>query len=251
MAKLYSLGFDSAELGWFYDQILPRTWGEHELSKNAGFVQALFGTPWKPQAGWGKALFDSALESQPCISEPPGFGILHPGSRWATKRWDKYPELLEALLSNSARLSPWNRLRWVITGDSEDQNLFGGHFARFEGNPRVDVRLGRVSLREFLGLCRRASLMMTNDSFPTHVAGCFDVPCLTVFGPTVPAQGFGPSSTQSAVVERTELGCRPCGAHGHRRCPLSHFGCMKQISVDQVLSVLETLPIQGQNGTGP
>jgi heptosyltransferase II len=46
-----------------------------------------------------------------------------------------------------------------------------------------------------------------------------------------------------------ELSCRPCGAHGHRECPLGTHDCMKKVtsevvarSAKELLNQKEALP---------
>lgn len=36
------------------------------------------------------------------------------------------------------------------------------------------------------------------------------------------------------ILEIEGLPCRPCGKHGHMRCPDTHFKCMKEIKPDYV-----------------
>jgi ADP-heptose:LPS heptosyltransferase len=50
---------------------------------------------------------------------------------------------------------------------------------------------GRLSLLASAELIRRARLLVTNDSAPLHLASAVGTPTLAVFGPTVPAFGFG------------------------------------------------------------
>ncbi|MGH7667896.1 MAG: glycosyltransferase family 9 protein, partial [Gemmatimonadaceae bacterium] len=50
----------------------------------------------------------------------------------------------------------------------------------------------------------------------------------TLFGPTVPALGFGPLAPGSIVIEHAFLDCRPCRTHGSATCPLGHWKCMRE-----------------------
>jgi heptosyltransferase-2 len=59
-------------------------------------------------------------------------------------------------------------------------------------------------------------------------------PTLTVFGPTVPAFGFGPLAPGSAAAGVPDLACRPCDPHGPRVCPLGHWRCMREQGPDAV-----------------
>ena len=67
-----------------------------------------------------------------------------------------------------------------------------------------------------------------------HLASLQHVPVVALFGPTVPEFGFAPFGPNVQVIERANLACRPCSAHGSERCPLGTHVCMTKISVDTV-----------------
>ena len=76
---------------------------------------------------------------------------------------------------------------------------------------------------------RRSRLLVTTDSGPRHFAAAFDVPCLTLFGPTHIAwsETFHPQ----AVHLQLKVDCGPCQ---QRACPLGHHRCMRDLSVEHV-----------------
>jgi heptosyltransferase-2 len=59
-------------------------------------------------------------------------------------------------------------------------------------------------------------------------------PTVAIFGPTVPAFGFGPLAPHSTIVENAGLDCRPCDKHGPPACPLQHWKCMRDVTVGDV-----------------
>ncbi|MDQ3137884.1 MAG: hypothetical protein M3Q93_09910, partial [Gemmatimonadota bacterium] len=87
-----------------------------------------------------------------------------------------------------------------------------------------------------------AAVLVTNDSAPLHLATATGTPIVAVFGPTVPAFGFGPRGERDRVVEHPSLPCRPCSAHGPVRCPLGHHRCMRDLSVEQVAEAVAAVP---------
>jgi heptosyltransferase-2 len=68
-----------------------------------------------------------------------------------------------------------------------------------------------------------------------------NTPTVAVFGPTVPAFGFGPLAERAAVAEIAGLDCRPCDRHGPRRCPLGHWRCMREITAGDVAALARAL----------
>jgi heptosyltransferase-2 len=72
-----------------------------------------------------------------------------------------------------------------------------------------------------------------------HLAATSETPSVVIFGPTILEFGFRPWQDRVFVVETHGLACRPCGKHGHKKCPIGTHICMKQISKDEVLEKLQ------------
>jgi heptosyltransferase-2 len=87
---------------------------------------------------------------------------------------------------------------------------------------------------------RRADLMITTDSGPRHFAAAFDVPVITLFGPTHMA--WSETYFAKAVHLQKKVPCGPCQL---RECPLDHR-CMRDLSPDGVfdaaLDLLQRFP---------
>ncbi len=158
-----------------------------------------------------------------------GFIALAPGSIWATKRWPYYGEL-------AARLEK----PVVVIGGPEDRDL-AESLVRAAGPGRAHNAAGQLPLRVSAALLESAAVLVTNDSAPLHLATATGTPIVAVFGPTVPAFGFGPRGLRDRVVEHPGLACRPCSKHGPQRCPLGHHRCMTEISVEMVLEAIRGL----------
>lgn len=106
-------------------------------------------------------------------------------------------------------------------------------------HPNTFVKAGDFSYLESAALMKNALMNFTNDSAPLHFASAMDAPVTAVFCSTVPAFGFGPLSSNSCIVETSEmLACRPCGLHGKNACPAGHFRCAA-IAVEQLLCKLK------------
>ena len=154
-----------------------------------------------------------------------GFVALAPGSIWGTKRWAGYPELAAALDAPV-----------VVLGGRDDAALADQVVAAAPG--RAYSAAGTLGLRTSAALIARAGVLVTNDSAPLHLATAVGTPVVAIFGPTVPAFGFGPRGPRDAVVEHPSLACRPCSAHGPQVCPLGHHRCMRELSVASVLAAV-------------
>jgi len=162
---------------------------------------------------------------------PGPFIAVAPGSVWATKRWPDFPSLV-ASLSNGYGI--------VVVGGADDRALAGDIVTA--APDRVLDATGQLSLLASAELIRRAAAIVTNDSLPQHLASAMGTPTVTLYGPTLPAFGFGPLAPMRAIVEHPPgLECRPCSAHGPQVCPRGHFRCMREISVLTVADALTPL----------
>lgn len=158
--------------------------------------------------------------------------MIFPGSVWATKMWSEngFVEIGQYLQNKNFQV--------FIMGGPGEEAL--GERIR-QQIPNSISLVGKTSIYESAILLVRSKLMIGNDSASTHLACCAGIPTISIFGPTVLEFGFRPWSNQSYVVEKEGLLCRPCGPHGHRKCPLGTHECMKNISAESVKKICDTI----------
>jgi heptosyltransferase II len=143
------------------------------------------------------------------------YAVLCPGAEYGpAKRWPYFRELAE-------RMS----MPCVILGSASDREAAAGI-------PGKDLA-GRTTLDEAIRLIAGAAVVVSNDSGLMHVAAALGRPQVALFGSSSPQHT--PPASANARVLWLRLECSPCFA---RECPLGHFRCMKEISVDHVLKVL-------------
>lgn len=166
------------------------------------------------------------------------FYVLFPGSVWETKKWpeDKWVDLARLLSQNKTV---------VLCGGKDEFPICEKIRLALKNTPYpVLNNAGFLSLIEVMQFLTHARAVISNDSAGSHMAALADRPTLVVYGPTVPEFGYRPWSSVSAFAQIEDLSCRPCGPHGHRRCPLETHECMKSLSTQRVmkaLTLLETL----------
>ncbi len=154
----------------------------------------------------------------PLDGEP--FAVLLPGTNWATKRWpaERFAEL-------AIMLERQRGLRIVIAGGGDASEAAG--IVRSKLPSALDLS-GRTGIRQLVALLKTASLAVTNDSGPMHIAAALGTPLVSLFGPTSPSR-TGPYGRAGSVV-RLEIPCSPCYS---RRC--SHQSCLRLLPAAQVL----------------
>ena len=142
--------------------------------------------------------------------------VLCPGAEYGpAKRWPYFTELAERL-----------DLPVVLLGSANDQEAA----AAVPGRNLV----GKTSLDEAIQLIAGAAAVVSNDSGLMHVAAALGRPQVALFGSSSPEHT--PPASASARVLWLRLECSPCF---ERECPLGHFRCMKEITVEQVLAAME------------
>jgi heptosyltransferase II len=154
--------------------------------------------------------------------------FIAPGSVWNTKRWKK-----EGFVEVAQKLSRNNKV--IFIGSPEERELCKEISREVDGSLNL---AGKTSLLELLILLSRGKLLISNDSGAMHMGSVAELPTLAIFGPTVLDLGYQPWQEKAVVVENKELKCRPCGKHGHQKCPLGTHECMKSISAEIVLKNL-------------
>jgi heptosyltransferase-2 len=205
--------------------------GTHEVSRNLRLLEVEF--PDVEQASAVPRLYptpadEAAAAPYAAMGE---YVCLAPTSVWFTKQYpeEKWLELLAALPAS---------LPVYLLGGPPDTAACE-RLAQAAARPGLVNLSGKLSLLGSAALMRGAVLNYVNDSAPLHLCSAVDAPVCAIFCSTVPAFGFGPLSTFSRIVEHPgPLACRPCGLHGHAKCPLGHFRCAHEIATPQLLAVL-------------
>lgn len=225
-------GFREAAGALLFNHRVSREGFEFEADKNLALISA-----WSGLKGFSRypRLRASAADQAAAAALLEGnekFIAMAPSSVWATKRWpaEKFGALAERLWREKG-------LRTVVVGSDapEDQAAAAGLVAA-AGEARPLNLCGKTSLGGLKSVLSRAELVVSNDSSPLHMAIAAERPVVGVFGPTTRELGFFPLAPEgkAAVAEVAGLSCRPCGKHGHDRCPLGHFRCMLELREDQV-----------------
>jgi heptosyltransferase II len=167
--------------------------------------------------------------------------LLNPGAQFgAAKCW--LPENFAALadrfveeLGASILISAAPRERRIV-----DEIL------RLMKNPAVDLLALGSELGALKEIVRRCDLMITNDTGPRHIAAAFDVPVVTIFGPTHPEWTEIYFARERKVA--VKVFCGPCQK---KICPLDHR-CMTRITPAMVFdTAISLLPQRDDVASAP
>ncbi|QDU81216.1 ADP-heptose--LPS heptosyltransferase 2 [Polystyrenella longa] len=165
-----------------------------------------------------------------CINSGGAFG--------AAKDWPKeyFAELARKLAVEQ------NKTILVLCGPSEVDNA--REIVRQADHPQVITLAGeKLSLGLTKAAIRESELLITTDSGPRHFAQPFNVPVVSLYGPTHIA--WSDTYYDKGINLQKEVDCGPCQK---RDCPLGHHRCMTGMKVETVYQTVVSLWEQGQSG---
>lgn len=175
----------------------------------------------------------AAAEAEAALAHPDLTGrplaLLLPGTAWETKHWrvEGFAAIGRHLLDRGFGVA--------LAGAGGDRKRCAAVASACPG--AVDLG-GRTGLAGLAALLRRASICVTNDSGPMHLAVALGIPVVSAFGPTSPLR-TGPYRRPEAVV-RVDVPCSPCYIRTLRRCPYEHR-CMTSLTAAMMIERLEAV----------
>jgi lipopolysaccharide heptosyltransferase I len=153
------------------------------------------------------------------------YALLNPGAAWPNKRWP--PARLAAI---AVQLRERHGLMSVVLWGPGEDALAAEVVAAASG---AAVLSPRTTIVDLVALARRAALMVSGDTGPTHIAAALGTPIVGIYGPTRPARN-GPMSPLDITVSRDTI----CQCHHLRRCRLDRM-CLLDIEVAEVAAAVE------------
>ncbi|MEU0025731.1 glycosyltransferase family 9 protein [Streptomyces sp. NPDC006335] len=155
----------------------PPVWrpDQHERERWCGFLAA-FGVAADPG--------DLRLPPPDTPSPAPGAVVVHPGAESASRRWpaDRFARLVRRLRTAGHQV--------VLTGGPGEDAVVLEVAAR-AGLPERYVLRGGLRFGELSALIAHATLVVSGDTGPAHLATAHATPSVTLFGP-VPPHLWGP-----------------------------------------------------------
>jgi ADP-heptose:LPS heptosyltransferase len=118
-----------------------------------------------------------------------------------------------------------------LIGNKQESNYVSEIYTSFQTNEFVVNTAGNLNLNELVALLKQATLIITNDTGPLHLALALRKSTIGLFGPCSPEQ-YGQMETCLPVYQNVY--CSPC-VHEFINPPCAGDNqCMKQIEVSKV-----------------
>ena len=143
---------------------------------------------------------------------------------------------------------PIEKLKEIIQGIKLPVILIGGPEDTVLGDQLCDAvqredvfnLCGKHSIVGSASILQQSAKVVTNDTGMMHIASCFDVEIISIWGNTVPSLGmyaYRPKNKSSySLHEVAGLNCRPCSKIGFAECPKGHFDCMQKQNSEEIVS---------------
>jgi len=224
----YTVGFKKNPLSLFFTKKYRHKLGDgtHETERNNELIKDFTDNPIDRPS-----LYTNDHDKKVLQYQKVSYICIAPTSIWYTKqlKLDKWVEFID-------RIDP--KYHIYLLGGAGDVTMCNKIVSTVD-HPLIVSLAGKLSLLESAALQKKAVMNYVNDSAPLHLATAVNAPVVAVYCSTVPEFGFGPLSDVSKIVQTNEnLSCRPCGLHGHTKCPQGHFDCANTINTKEMVAIL-------------
>ncbi|MEO7916713.1 MAG: glycosyltransferase family 9 protein [Dokdonella sp.] len=216
-------------------RIPPRT-GQHVLDALGSFVEPLGLT--QGSVRWEIPIPDSAHEfAEQHLPEMQPTLLVSPCSSHALRNWR--PERYAAAMDHAAQVLGWRVV--LCGGPSAYEREFGDAVLTACKQAPLDL-IGKDTLKQLLALLQRATLVLSPDSGPMHLANAVGTPVLGLHAATNPNRS-GPYSDRQWCVDRYDAAARQFRGKPATELQwgtrIQHEGVMDLIEVDAVIERLD------------
>ncbi len=225
-----TIGFDKNPFSLFFTKRIKHIFSKgdlalHEVERNFQLLEIKEDVKASNPKLYPSLIDQAAIAAY--TNEP--FVCIAPASVWFTKQFpvSKWISFLQVLPK---------KYTIYLLGAPSDNALCKEIANALSDHPCI-ILAGKLTFLESAALMEKAVMNFVNDSAPMHFASAVNAPVTAIYCSTIPAFGYGPLSSNSHIVEIKEpLSCRPCGIHGKKACPETHFNCAMKITNDQLLA---------------
>ncbi len=233
LGVMESYGFSTSSMKHVYKHLIDYIPNHHEVQRNLDLID--FNEDWKinPEINISEETKEkiNLFINENNLGE--NIAVIAPGSIWETKKYpaEYFEEVIRYLQKNSFNI--------VLIGSDKDKPFCDRLVKKF--SDKIISSAGMFSIIETIELLKRTKVLISNDSAPTHFGMCSDIPVLTLYCSTIPEFGFYPYNKKSAYINLNDLKCKPCGIHGHEKCPINTFACGYELEPQIVIKKLKEM----------
>ncbi len=228
------ISFDTASLSFLYTEKDVYRKDYHEVKRNLSLISS-----GKELEQWKRiprvVIPDTDRETVASIlnnNSLKRLALIAPGSVWETKKYpaEYFREIAKYFIDKGFFVG--------LIGGKEDAELC--REISDPGSVKILNFCGKFTIPQSVELMKKAEILITNDSAPTHLGVIAGTKVLTIYTSTVPEFGFYPYNEGSSYVS-LDMDCKPCGIHGKTKCPLGHFNCGNNLKPETVIKKAEEM----------
>ena len=158
------------------------------------------------------------------------FVVVHTSGNWDLKRWPQqnWAQLIRILTQDL-------RIKVVISEGPNELNWANVIATQSQANPIVLA--GQTNLQQLMALLERATLVISADSGPLHIASCVSQNIVGIYGPTMPST-TGPRGKAKVNILHKDVGCNRASCY-YSACPDNV--CMKAVTISDVVDCVREL----------
>jgi ADP-heptose:LPS heptosyltransferase len=153
--------------------------------------------------------------------------VVHPGASVPARAWSaqRAAALVELLASDDRRV--------VVTGGPAERSLT----AEVAGSRGLDLG-GTLDLAGLAGVVAGASVVVSGNTGPAHLAAAVGTPVVSVFAPVVSAEQWRPWRVPTVLLGDQTIPCAGCRA---RVCPFLGQPCLAAVTPTVVAAAVRAL----------
>lgn len=219
-----TVGFAKAQVreaaaAWFYSETRSAPSTGHVIEKNLSMVGV-------DDAGETGVELNLPPVAHPAAALPQAgaYVAMNPGAGWPNKQWPA-----ERFGAVARSLHERFRIETLVLWGPGEEALADRVVECSHGTAR---RAPRTTAVELFALLQQATVLISGDTGPLHMAAVVRTPVVALFGPTSPARN-GPYRTKSQSLSQFER----CECPYERRCH-RRSACIDDIGVDAVVEAV-------------
>ena len=159
--------------------------------------------------------------------------VVAPMTTWTSRVWpaENYVRLSDALMRSG------HAVLLISSPASQEQEAVRAIASQVQVPPML--ALGSLSFRQMAALLARASLVISGDTSPMHIAAAVGTPYLAIFGPT-PVPGRAPLAGRGLPLAHA-VPCGPCDRAVCTQAGKDYLRCLWLVTVEEALAAAEKL----------
>jgi lipopolysaccharide heptosyltransferase II len=213
----------------------PQQGTRHEVERQLALVAHVGAETEDQRMRFNVSPEDRARLRQHGLALDAPYFVIHPGASAASRR---YP--IERFAQVAASLASLISHPIYVTG-GRDEAALSAHLSA--AHPNVFDLAGTLDLGELAALIQDASVLISNNSGPVHLASALGTPVVDLYALTNPQHM--PWQTSNRVLYH-DVPCRWC----YRSvCPEGHHACLNGVAVEDVVAAACELFEARQSGT--